>query len=100
MNSKDVYQNIEDSIFFTQKGKMIFYFSSEFNRRRFEKSYKEYIREQTARIKNKYHVNIKLDEYLLIALYKKIEKRGFRIFKKSSEELEKISEYDIFEIRK
>ena len=100
MTSRDVYHNIEDSVFYLDKANMRFYFSSEFNRVRFNKNYKEYIREQTARIKNKYHVNIKLEEYLLVALYKKIEKRGFRIYQKLENKLEKISEYDIFELRK
>lgn len=100
MTSKDVYHNIEDSIFFIDRFNMRFYFSSEFNRNRFNRNYKEYVREQTARIKNKFHVNIKLDEYLLVALYKKIEKRGFRIYQKLNNSLEKISEYDIFELRK
>lgn len=100
MTSKDIYHDIEDSIFFIDRANMRFYFSSEFNRVRFTKNYRQYIKEQTFRIKNKYHVNIKLDEYLLVALYKKIEKRGFRIYQKLENKLEKISEYDIFELRK
>lgn len=74
-----VYNNIENSNFFIDVGKVRIYFSSEFNKNRFLKNYRTYIDEENAKIENKYHVKIVANYYLLIAFYKKIEKRGFRI---------------------
>ena len=74
-----VYNNIDDSVFFIDVGKCRIYFSSEFNKSRFLKNYKNYIDEENAKLENKYHVKIVANYYLLFAFYKKIEKRGFRI---------------------
>lgn len=74
-----VYNNIDDSVFFINVGKCRIYFSSEFNKSRFLKNYKNYIDEENAKLENKYHVKIVANYYLLFAFYKKIEKRGFRI---------------------
>lgn len=74
-----VYNNIDDSVFFIDDGKCRIYFSSEFNKTRFLKNYKNYINEENAKLENKYHVKIVANYYLLFAFYKKIEKRGFRI---------------------
>lgn len=74
-----VYNNIENSTYFIDVGKLRIYFSSEFNKNRFLKNYKTYIDEENAKVENKYHVKIVANYYLLIAFYKRIEKRGFRI---------------------
>lgn len=74
-----VYNNIENSNFFIDVGKLRIYFSSEFNKNRFLKNYKNYIDEENAKLENKYHVKIVANYYLLVAYYKKIEKRGFRL---------------------
>jgi hypothetical protein len=60
-------------------GELIFYFSSEFNKRRFINGYEEYIVDETHKLESKYHVKLDLEIELTIAFYKKIEKRGFRI---------------------
>lgn len=74
-----VYNDIEESTFFIEVGNARLYFSSEFNLNRFERGYDKYIKEEVNKIKNKYHVNIMMNYYLLFAYYKRIEKRGFRI---------------------
>lgn len=74
-----VYNNIENSTYFIDVGKLRIYFSSEFNKNRFLKNYKTYIDEENAKLENKYHVKIIANYYLLVAYYKKIEKRGFRL---------------------
>ena len=56
-----------------------FYFSSLNYKNKFEEKLMPYIILETAKIKNKYGVGISLNIYLAVALYKKIEKRGFRI---------------------
>ena len=79
-----VYNNIDDSAFFIDVGKCRIYFSSEFNKSRFLKNYKNYIDEENAKLENKYHVKIVANYYLLFAFYKKIEKRGFRVVEKET----------------
>lgn len=80
-----VYQNIEDSPFFFQYENYKFYFSSQFYRRNFMNRIDNYILEESYKIKNRYKIiNDKffeiLKEVLLVSFYKKIEKRGFRIY--------------------
>lgn len=74
-----VYNDINDSTYNYDVGKITLYFSSNFNKDRFIKGYQTFIKEENAKIENKYHVKILANYYLLIAYYKRIEKRGFRI---------------------
>lgn len=74
-----IYQDIERSNYSLKIDHIIFYFSSLFNLNRFEKRYKDYTNLEERKIINKYHVNINMYDYLLICLYKAIEKRGFLI---------------------
>ena len=57
----------------------VFFFSSEFNKKRFIEGYNEYATNETNKLKVRYHVNIDIYDYFVIAYYKKIEKRGFRV---------------------
>lgn len=74
-----VYNDINESTYFITIGNAKIYFSSEFNLERFEKGYDNFIKEEVNKLKNRYHVNIQMNYYLLFAYYKRIEKRGFRI---------------------
>ena len=74
-----VEYDIEKSNYRFECNHLIFYFSSSFNRLRFKDKYSEYLVLETNKLKAKYHVNINAIPYLLIAFYKKIEKRGFRV---------------------
>lgn len=74
-----VYNDINESTYFITIGNAKLYFSSEFNLERFEKGYDNFIKEEVNKLKNRYHVNIQMNYYLLFAFYKRIEKRGFRI---------------------
>lgn len=56
-----------------------FYFSSEFNKNRFIERIDDFIINETNKLKAKFHVNIKFEMYLAFVLYKRIEKRGFRV---------------------
>ena len=80
-----VYQNIEESPIFYQYENFKFYFSSQLYRRNFKNRIEEYLKEETYKIMNRYKVlNDRffeiLKEVLLISYYKKIEKRGFRVY--------------------
>ena len=74
-----VYNDISKSTFSHEVEDFIFYFSSEFNKRRFVENYQKYVEDETNKLESKYHVTIDLNIELMIAFYKKIEKRGFRV---------------------
>lgn len=83
---KPVYQNIDDSPYYLEIENFTFYFSSAFYLRNFKLKLPGYLREEEYKMRNRYKiVNSKffdlLKEVLMISLYKKIEKRGFKIFK-------------------
>lgn len=77
---KNVYNIIEESPIYFEKGGIQFYFSSEFNLRRFKDSYKDYIKEENRKINNRYKIYVDLTYPLMLSLYVKIEKRGFKVF--------------------
>jgi hypothetical protein len=90
---KIVYQNIEESPFSLKYEEFEFFFSSQFYKRNFKKRVDSYILEETYKIKNRYKIKNEkfvaiLKEVLLIALYKKIEMRGFRIYKSGERYIE------------
>lgn len=74
-----VIYDVEKSTYWTKIGNLKFYFSSVFNLRRFTNNYKYYVEEEHNKMKAKYHVNIDATNYLMVAFYKKIEKRGFKV---------------------
>ena len=71
--------NIKESKFNLVINETKFYFSSELYMNKFKNEYKIYIDMETIKLKNKYKFNIKADLMLLLAFYKRIEKRGFYI---------------------
>ena len=76
---KRVEYDINKSEYYFKVNKLTFFFSSKFNKTRFENGFIEYVQEETNKIKAKYKVDINLTSYLLLAYYKKIEKRGFKV---------------------
>ena len=76
---KRVEYDINKSEYYFRVNKLTFFFSSKFNKTRFESGFIEYVSEETNKIKAKYKVDINLTNYLLLAYYKKIEKRGFKV---------------------
>ena len=74
-----VCYELEDSPFFLRIDDFMFYFSSDFYRKKFESEYKEYIRNETLKLNVKYKMLVYADEMLLLTLYKLIEKRGFKV---------------------
>lgn len=76
---KRVEYNINKSEYYFRVNKLTFFFSSKFNKSRFENGFIDYVNDETNKIKAKYKVNINLTDYLLLAYYKKIEKRGFKV---------------------
>ena len=76
---KRVEYDINKSEYYFRVNKLTFFFSSKFNKTRFENGFIDYVNEETNKIKAKYKVDINLANYLLLAYYKKIEKRGFKV---------------------
>ena len=81
-----VYQDINESPYYVEIDDFTFYFSSDFYRKKFKNSVYSYVKEEEFKLRNRYHIlNINffnlLKEVLMISLYKKIEKRGFRVYK-------------------
>lgn len=76
---KRVEYDINKSEYYFKVNKLTLFFSSKFNKTRFENGFIDFVNEETNKIKAKYKVDINLTNYLLLAYYKKIEKRGFKV---------------------
>ena len=81
-----IYHNIEESDFYVNVGDFQFYFSSEFNKTRFYERYNNYVTSELYKLKSRYNfkdlkVLTTLKMALVFTFYKKIENRGFRVYK-------------------
>ena len=74
-----IYNDINESEYKITYDKLTFYFSSKFYLEKFTREYSNFIKDETMKFKIKYKCNAYIDEMLLLLLYKKIEKRGFRV---------------------
>ena len=74
-----IYNDINESEYKITYDKLTFYFSSKFYLEKFTREYSNFIKDETMKFKIKYKCNAYIDEVLLLLLYKKIEKRGFRV---------------------
>lgn len=83
-----VFYELENSPFFLRIEDFMFYFSSDFYKKKFEEGYKDYIRNETLKLNVRYRMIVYADEMLLLSYYKMIEKRGFKV-KYKGEEIEK-----------
>lgn len=87
-----IYLDLKESEYKLNYNGLIYYFSSELYMNKFKNNVKQFIVEETAKLKTKYRVNIYFDTMLTIAYYKKIEKRGFRIVYKINEKETELTE--------
>lgn len=74
-----IYYNLDESDYTFRYDEFIFYFSSQFYKEKFIKEYTNYIKEETMKLKLKFKCELVFDYIILILLYKKIEKRGFKV---------------------
>ena len=74
-----IYNDLNESVYSFSYDKLTFYFSSHFYLEKFKKEYVTFLKEETMKFRIKYKCNVYIDEMLLLLLYKKIEKRGFRV---------------------
>lgn len=80
MKTCDICYDLKKSNYFYNLNGLIFYFSSLVYLNKFKSNIKQFIEIENIKIKNKYGLNINLEYYLSISYYKKLEKRGFRVF--------------------
>lgn len=73
---RNIYYNLEESPYISKFKDFKFVFSSNFYRIKFEESLSNYIREESAKLKKRYSVEIDFEDILAFNLYRKIEKRG------------------------
>lgn len=66
--------------FMVEYSNFIYYFSSEFNKTRFKRKLNEYLHHRQKMIETQYDLEVSLDDFFAIKLYKNIEKRGFFIY--------------------
>ena len=74
-----IYNDINESNYTFKYDKLVFYFSSKFYLEKFTREYSNFIKDETMKFKIKYKCNAYIDEMLLLLLYKRIEKRGFKV---------------------
>ena len=79
---KGIYLDLKESEYKLILGGLEFYFSSELYMQKFKKLVVNFMNEETT---IRYNVNINLDLFFAISLYKRIEKRGFRIYDRNIE---------------
>lgn len=74
-----VILDINKSTIKIKKDGLLFYFSSEFNKQRFFNRVDDFIINETLKLNNKYKVRCNYSLILMLAFYKRIEKRGWRV---------------------
>ena len=74
-----IYNDINESNYTFKYDNLVFYFSSKFYLEKFTREYSNFIKDETMKFKIKYKCNAYIDDMLLLLLYKKIEKRGFKV---------------------
>lgn len=79
--SENIYYNINESDIFVNYLGFEFYFSSDFNKKRFTERVNSYIINETMKLNCRYKISSDFSRFLSISFYKQIEKRGFRIEK-------------------
>lgn len=74
-----VYNDLNESKYTFEYDNLTFYFSSNFYKEKFIKEHNDFIKDETMKLKVKFKCNIYCDEMILLLLYKRIEKRGFKV---------------------
>lgn len=80
MTKDGIYLDLNESKYVEVKGGLVFYFSSKLYLNKFKKNVDNFVQTQVAQLEIKYGLKINIELYLIISYYKKIERRGFRVF--------------------
>ena len=94
---RGIYLNLLESNYKITINNFTFYFSSKNYLQKFTDNVKFYIEQEQAKFIIKYGIYISLSTYFMISYYKKIEKRGFRIYdeKRQKELSENVALIDV-----
>lgn len=79
-----IYLNIDESNYIFEYGDLKFYFSSLFYKNKFEKEFFEFVINETRKLEIKFKCSLNCQEMIMLLLYKKIEKRGFKVLYKGN----------------
>lgn len=77
---KKVFQDIEESTYFSEYGRYRFYFSSYYNMNHFERDLPSFIKQMDEKFKGQYGHEIDTRQMSVFKFYWRIEKRGFRVY--------------------
>lgn len=75
-----IYLDLTESDYKVKKLGLTFYFSSKFYMEKFQNQVETFTHNEMLKLYNKYRVSSNLKIFLTISFYKRIEKRGFRIY--------------------
>lgn len=75
-----IYLDLTESDYKVKKLGLTFYFSSKFYMEKFKKEVETFTHNEMLKLYNKYRVSSNLKIFLTISFYKRVEKRGFRIY--------------------
>lgn len=89
-----VYYDLNLSNYKFNYKKLTFYFSSKFYIDKFTKEIDNFVNIEGNKLYSKYKVVLEPTEYLALSLYKKIEKRGFRVYY-NNEEIKETESFSI-----
>lgn len=78
-----IYHDIEQSTYIFEYDNLKFHFSSRLYLDKFKDRYSNYIKEETDKFSSRFKMSIYADELFLLELYRKIEKRGFKVYYKN-----------------
>lgn len=79
VTNRGIYNDLNESTYSYKAYGLIFYFSSEFYKKKFKLNLVEFVEKESKKLQGYYRVKNIFDSYFAIALYKRIEKRGFRV---------------------
>ena len=79
ITSRGIFNDLNESYYSYTAYGLIFYFSSIFYREKFKKEVIDYVNREGKKLKAFYKVKSNFDSFLAVSLYKRIEKRGFRV---------------------
>lgn len=90
MRKGKIYYELEESDYYADFKQFRFYFSSQIVQEKFKYGVEPYLHSEYAKLKYRYSINEKQVEVetlkliLLLNFYKKLEKRGFRVYYNSN----------------
>lgn len=79
MRIGNVYYELDKSEYVYKYRRFTFTFSSKPYIEKFKRMLNDYVNIENKKLEAKYLIHLESDEYFALSLYKKIEKRGFRV---------------------